>query len=80
MLDQYVYKNNKKMRMGYTTGSCAAAASKAAAWMLLHGQILPEVELMTPKASASIWRCWIRSFPKGRSPARSGKTQEMIRM
>lgn len=49
MLDQYVYKNNKKMRMGYTTGSCAAAASKAAAWMLLHGQILPEVELMTPK-------------------------------
>ncbi len=49
MLDQYVYKNNKKMRMGYTTGSCAAAASKAAAWMLLHGRILPEVELMTPK-------------------------------
>lgn len=49
MLDQYVYKNNKKMRMGYTTGSCAAAASKAAAWMLLHGQILPAVELMTPK-------------------------------
>ena len=49
MLDQDVYKNNKKMRMGYTTGSCAAAASKAAAWMLLHGQILPEVELMTPK-------------------------------
>ena len=49
MLDQYVYKNNKKMRMGYTTGSCAAAASKAAAWMLLHGQILQEVELMTPK-------------------------------
>ncbi len=49
MLEQYVYKNNKKMRMGYTTGSCAAAASKAAAWMLLHGQILPEVELMTPK-------------------------------
>lgn len=52
MLEQYVYKNNKKMRMGYTTGSCAAAASKAAAWMLLHGRLLPEVELMTPKGIA----------------------------
>lgn len=49
MLNQYVYKNNKKMRMGYTTGSCAAAAAKAAVWMLLKGERTPEVELMTPK-------------------------------
>ena len=35
--------------MGYTTGSCAAAASKAAAWMLLNGRQIPEVSLMTPK-------------------------------
>ena len=47
-----MYKNNKKMRMGYTTGSCAAAAAKAAAWMLLGGGVPPEVELMTPKGIA----------------------------
>ena len=49
MLEEYVYKNNKKMRMGYTTGSCAAAASKAAAVMLLSGRKVDTVELMTPK-------------------------------
>ena len=49
MMQEYVFKNNKKLRMGYTTGSCAAAAAKAAACMLLGGKTVPEVELMTPK-------------------------------
>ena len=48
MLEQYVYKNRKKLRCGYTTGSCAAAAAKAAAQMLLGGQRTENVELVTP--------------------------------
>ena len=47
--DAYVIKENKKLRMGYTTGSCAAAAAKAAAKMLLSGQRVEEAALMTPK-------------------------------
>ena len=35
--------------MGYTTGSCAAAAAKAAAEMLLSGEEIRQVRLLTPK-------------------------------
>lgn len=47
--DYYVIRGNKKMRLGYTTGSCAAAACKGAVQMLLGGMELQEVSLMTPK-------------------------------
>ena len=47
--DCYVIKNSKKLRCGYTTGSCAAAAAQAATRMLLLQKQIPEVELMTPK-------------------------------
>lgn len=44
-----VWKNQKQLRSGYTTGSCAAAAAKAAAHMLLSKEVVTQVSLLTPK-------------------------------
>ena len=45
----HVFVNNKVLRCGHTTGTCAAAASKAAAMMLLTGQEVRSSEIATPK-------------------------------
>ena len=47
--DYYVVRNQKKLRFGYTTGSCAAGAARGAAELLLGEDEIGEVELMTPK-------------------------------
>ena len=49
MMEEYIVKEGKRLRLGYTTGSCAAAAAKAAAWMLLTGQPREKIGLITPK-------------------------------
>ena len=49
MLEKYIYHGKEKLRCGYTTGSCATAAAKAAAETLLTGEIARSVELLTPK-------------------------------
>ena len=48
-MEEYIVKDGKKLRLGYTTGSCAAAAAKAAAYMLLTGRRKDTIDLLTPK-------------------------------
>ena len=51
MEELYIYRGAKKLRCGYTTGTCAAAASKAAAEMLLSGKKVSSTELVTPSGN-----------------------------
>ena len=48
-MDEFVVKDGKTLRLGYTTGSCATAASKAACRMLLTGEPVEEVSILPPK-------------------------------
>lgn len=48
-MDYYLDPNRPNLRYGYTTGTCAALASKAATHMLLSGEKVLSVSLKTPK-------------------------------
>ena len=45
----YIEKGGQRLRCGFTTGSCAAAASKAALLMLLGHEDIHSVSVMTPQ-------------------------------
>ena len=47
-LEEYITVGTKRMRCGYTTGTCAAAAARAAAELLLHDNAVPAVTVSTP--------------------------------
>lgn len=46
--DDPVWHKGKAYRKGYTTGSCATAAAKVAALMVLRQQIIHQVSIVTP--------------------------------
>ena len=48
-MEEYVYIDGKKYKRGYTTGSCATGAAKAATYMILTKETLETVNIDTPK-------------------------------
>jgi cobalt-precorrin-5B (C1)-methyltransferase len=51
-MEKYIEKDGKRLKLGYTTGSCAAAAAKAAGYMLLTGRRKEKIKIDTPKGIA----------------------------
>lgn len=49
-MNEFVFKNQKKLRCGLTTGTCAAACAQAAMLRLLTGKVLSEVMVRLPES------------------------------
>ncbi|WP_413538413.1 cobalt-precorrin-5B (C(1))-methyltransferase CbiD [Enterococcus malodoratus] len=47
-MEEFVFYNGKKLRKGYTTGSCATAAAIAAAALLFEGETHETVQIQLP--------------------------------
>ena len=79
--DYYVIRNQKKLRFGYTTGSCAAGAARGAARLLFGEDEISEVELMTPKGILlHLETPGQETEVRTRQAARSVRMQETIRI
>lgn len=51
---EYVVKNSRKLRCGYTTGVCAQGAAKAGAMILLGNKTIKTVEVFVPRGDKMI--------------------------
>lgn len=60
--------SKKKLRKGFTTGSCGAAAAKAALYMLLTGSVKDEIEIITP--GGAVFRTEVKDIFRGENRVR----------
>ncbi len=68
--DVWVRHGDQRLRCGFTTGTCAAAAARGAAAILLGVSDRMQTELMTPKGILlTLPLEEVRSFTVGKSPA-----------
>jgi len=61
-MEEFVYKDKKRLRCGYTTGTCAALAARAAVQYLVTGRWPEESEIVTPKGTVVRATVLERSF------------------
>lgn len=54
-MEKYIVKGGQKLKLGYTTGSCATAAATAAAEMLLMRQELEQVLITLPQGERVVF-------------------------
>lgn len=54
-MEKFTVKNGKKLRFGYTTGSCATAAAAAAAEMLFTGQKIEQAQITLPSGETAVF-------------------------
>ena len=59
MEERYIYKGGRQLRFGFTTGTCAAAAAKAAAQMLLDGGVYNGHRILSETAVDSMTRAQV---------------------
>ena len=78
--EHYIQQGQQKLRCGYTTGTCAALAGKAAVRMLLGGQKTEEISVLTPKGLWSRRRWKKFKAATAGSAAACARTQETISM
>ena len=66
------------MRYGFTTGSCAAAASKAAAYMLLTGKLKQNITIQTPRGI--LFQTEILEITRSENRSYLRSTKKMVEM